>query len=532
MSYKILTKNGIENSNVDGARAEFFNSGMRNGIVQGALNEGTFISNASNSISFDTCELRIAGHRIIIDEPIYQTFSNKPSNDTRYSFIAQINVDDNKNVDFSIIIQSASTQLIEDDLYKNLSGKGIYQVEIGRFTLLTDGTITDVVRTIDVITGGNGKGGKINVGNVTTQKIEPEFDAEVDISQRYEESKNKEYLDFSFSLPIDMTDVINTSNQALTNSQTAVSTANQSKAESAEALSNSETALSNSQTALSNSNTAISTAESAETKSDTAISTANNAESVANGIDGKATQALETSNTASETADNALSVANSIDSKATEALNNSNDALEQVNNAVKITGDQTIAGQKTFTDDINIKSVDGNDKSILIVDNENNVLLRISGSLSGLATVLNANSYFFRNKNNGSTGIILNPDVAIRPETNNKLNLGTSEVMFKDLYLSGNISNGTNNVSVANLNKPNVRVVATNYTQPLYLLSVIGTSAGVKDTWQDSRFYFVPDTQTLVTPNISDGTNNISISNIMSKANFVLDGTTLTITTT
>lgn len=325
---------------------------------------------------------------------------------------------------------------------------------------------------------------------------------------------------------------LNTSNQALTNSQTAVNTANQSKAESGEALSNSETALSNSQTALSNSNTAISTAESAETKSDTAISTANNAESVANGIDGKATQALETSNTASETADNALSVANSIDSKATEALNNSNSALEQVNNAVKITGDQTIAGQKTFTDDINIKSVDGNDKSILIVDNENNVLLRVRGSLSGLATVLNANSYFFRNKNNGNTGIMLNPDVAIRPETNNKLDLGTSAVMFKDLYLSGNISNGTNNVSVANLNKPNVRVAATNYNQPLYLLSVIGTSAGKKDTWQDSRFYFVPDTQTLVTPNISDGTNKISISNIITKANFVLDGTTLTITTT
>ena len=402
MSYKILTKNGIENTNIDGARGEYFNSGMRNGIVQGALNEGTFISNASNSISFDTCELRIAGHRIIIDEPIYQTFSNKPRNDTRYSFIAQINVDDNKNVDFSIIIQSASTQLIEDDLYKNLNGKGIYQVEIGRFTLLTDGTITDVVRTIDVITGGSGKGGKINVGNVTTQKIEPEFDAEVDISQRYEESENKEYLDFSFSLPIDMTDVINKSNQALTNSQTAISTANQSKAESGEALSNSETALSNSQTALSNSNTAISTAESAETKSDTAISTANN-------------------------------------------------ALEQVNNAVKITGDQTIAGQKTFTDDITLKNADSTDKSITITDASNNALLKIRGSQSGNLGVINSNALFIRNRLNTNNGIVLNPSSTIRPEQSESISLGAENYLFSDLYLAGNLTDGTNSISVAEL---------------------------------------------------------------------------------
>ena len=60
MSYKILTKNGIDNSNIDGARGEYFNSGMRDGIVQGVLNEGTFIASSSNVISLDTCELRIA----------------------------------------------------------------------------------------------------------------------------------------------------------------------------------------------------------------------------------------------------------------------------------------------------------------------------------------------------------------------------------------------------------------------------------------------------------------------------------------
>lgn len=203
MSYKILTKNGIDNSNIDGARGEYFNSGMRDGIVQGALNEGLFTATASNIISLDTCELRIAGHRIVIDEPVYHTFTNAPSNDTRYAFVAQIVVDDNQNVDFSLFVQTASTPLIQNDLYKTISGAGTYQVEIGRFTLLTSLTIEDVVRTIDVITGGTGKGSgsTINIGNVTTQTLDPDVDAEVDVSERYEEDEGKEYLDFQFGIP-------------------------------------------------------------------------------------------------------------------------------------------------------------------------------------------------------------------------------------------------------------------------------------------------------------------------------------------
>ena len=203
MSYKILTKNGIDNSNIDGARGEYFNSGMRDGIVQGVLNEGLFTATASNVISLDTCELRIAGHRIVIDEPVYHTFTNAPSSDTRYAFIAQIIVGNDQSVDFSLFIQTASTPLIQNDLYKNITGAGTYQVEIGRFTLLTTLTIEDVVRTIDVITGGIGKGSGagIEIGNVTTQTLDPDVDAEVDISERYEEDEGKEYLDFQFSIP-------------------------------------------------------------------------------------------------------------------------------------------------------------------------------------------------------------------------------------------------------------------------------------------------------------------------------------------
>ena len=203
MAYKILTKNGIDNSNIDGARGEYFNSGMRDGIVQGALSEGLFTATASNIISLDTCELRIAGHRIVIDEPVYHTFTNAPSTDTRYAFVAQIIVDDNQNVDFSLFVQIANTPLIQNDLYKNITGAGTYQVEIGRFTLLTSLTIEDVVRTIDIITGGigGGSGSEINIGTVTTQTLDSNVDAEVDVSSRYEEDEGKEYLDFTFGIP-------------------------------------------------------------------------------------------------------------------------------------------------------------------------------------------------------------------------------------------------------------------------------------------------------------------------------------------
>lgn len=230
MAYKILTKNGIDNSNIDGARDNYFNSGMRDGIVQGVLNEGTFIASSSNVISLDTCELRIAGHRIVIDEPVYHTFSNAPSSDTRYAYVAQIIVGSDQSVEFSLFVQAVSTPLIQNDLYKTISGAGTYQVEIGRFTLLTSLTIEDVVRTIDVITGGTGKGnGSINIGNVITEKIQPNLDAEVNVDTRYEEDEEKEYIDFKFSLPIDMTETINTANTALSNSQSAVNTTNTTK---------------------------------------------------------------------------------------------------------------------------------------------------------------------------------------------------------------------------------------------------------------------------------------------------------------
>lgn len=201
MSIRILTKNGIDNTNIDGARDHNFNAGRRSGIVKGVLNECNIFSSSSNTIAIDTCELRLCGHRIVIDETIYKTFSNSPASAIRYSIVARVVVDSENNVSFDTIIKSINEPLSTDNLDK--TGFGTFELELGRFTLQTDGTITDIVRTADIITGGIGDltGGAINIGNVTTNTLEAGMEAEVDVEQRYDEQEKKTFTDFSFSIP-------------------------------------------------------------------------------------------------------------------------------------------------------------------------------------------------------------------------------------------------------------------------------------------------------------------------------------------
>lgn len=199
----ILTQNSMDNTNIDGARAEYFNSGMRDGIVKGAFNEGTFTTLASNQISFDTCELRISGHRVVVEETWTRTFSTKPKTPMRYALIGQIIVGEDLSVQFELFPQLASTALIKNNLFRQQNGAGTYQVEIGRFTLNTDGNIVDVTRTLDIITGSKGEDldGTINIGIVNTNTLDPELDAEVDVEQRYDAEQKKIVTDFNFNIP-------------------------------------------------------------------------------------------------------------------------------------------------------------------------------------------------------------------------------------------------------------------------------------------------------------------------------------------
>ena len=54
MAIKILTQNGIDNTNIDGARSYNFNAGGRSGIIAGALSGGDFITTASNVVGTDS----------------------------------------------------------------------------------------------------------------------------------------------------------------------------------------------------------------------------------------------------------------------------------------------------------------------------------------------------------------------------------------------------------------------------------------------------------------------------------------------
>lgn len=196
---RILTKNGIENTNIDGARDYNFNAGNRDGIVKGVLKEGALSKPSSNTISLSPCELRISGHRVVIESTQYQTFSSSPESPIRYALIGRITMVDS-NPSFFLITQSAETPLKKNRINE---GDGIYEVEIGRFTLSPDGTISDITRTLNVITGGieGGSGGGLEVGIVETKTLSPNLDAEVDVKNRYDEEKGKTVTDFIFGIP-------------------------------------------------------------------------------------------------------------------------------------------------------------------------------------------------------------------------------------------------------------------------------------------------------------------------------------------
>ena len=202
MSYKILTKNGVENTIIEHARDFNFNSGGRSGIIKGVLNECNITSGASNVVTIDTCELRLCGHRIVIEDVEYLTLSNNPAQAIRYSIIAEIRVADSVP-SFKLFYQLTSSTLTKDNLSAHPLGNGTYQLELGRFTLNTDGTISDIVRTADLIVGGGYsiEGGHINIGNITTNTLDAGMEAEVDIEERYDTEQDKIYTDFTFSVP-------------------------------------------------------------------------------------------------------------------------------------------------------------------------------------------------------------------------------------------------------------------------------------------------------------------------------------------
>lgn len=198
MAFKILEKNGVDNENVDGGAFNRFTAGGRDGIVQGVLNECTLTA-IGNGVGIAPGLIILCGIRVKItaQEALYVSH---PANPTQYQIIMQAALEKERDLEVTIFLRSFSA-LVQQQLYAD--EEGIYQVEIGSFTANPDGSITDLIRTLDVITGPNaGRGdGNIEVGNVVTDTLAAGLDAEVDVSMRRDEENKKLLLDFSFKIP-------------------------------------------------------------------------------------------------------------------------------------------------------------------------------------------------------------------------------------------------------------------------------------------------------------------------------------------
>lgn len=241
-TYKILTQNGVDNTNIDGARAEYFAAGMRDGIIKGSLNECAFTVIPSNGINLDTGVLLVAGHPIVITEGRSWTFTSRPSSSERRAVIAEITVDNNRSVAFRVFEQLASIALVKNNMYEHENGSGTYQVEIGRFTLTTSGLVEDVVRTLDLITGGGTADSELRWGTITTNTLGHNVPAEADFEQRYDEEQGHMVTDVTLGIPSGSIDNLDetlstTSHNAIENQAVANALANRyTKAEANDLL--------------------------------------------------------------------------------------------------------------------------------------------------------------------------------------------------------------------------------------------------------------------------------------------------------
>ena len=155
MAYKILENNNVEIENIDGAAFNNFAAGNKSGVLRGVLNECALFA-TGNVISVSTGCLLIHGIRVKITEAESVTLSSAPSVNTRYQLIAQIVMDEETEITFSVFARTIEP-LVQHALFVN--GFGTYQVELGQFVHTTDGNITQVIKTIPTLTAGQ-KGDK------------------------------------------------------------------------------------------------------------------------------------------------------------------------------------------------------------------------------------------------------------------------------------------------------------------------------------------------------------------------------------
>ena len=197
MSYKILEQNGVDNENVDGGAFNNFAAGGRDGIVGGVLSECALTA-AGSAIGVSPGLIILHGIRVKVTGIETLSLSSVPLRPTSYQIVAQVTLASNGDVDFSFFIRTPQP-LVQNSLYQNSAGT--YQAELASFTHNPDGTISDLMKTLDVIYGSGGDDVNIEVGTVTTETLAAGLDADFDVSVRREEGTNKVLLDFDAKIP-------------------------------------------------------------------------------------------------------------------------------------------------------------------------------------------------------------------------------------------------------------------------------------------------------------------------------------------
>ena len=194
---KILEQKGIEITNIDGAVFNNFTSGGKDGILKGVLNECKVYLPASNIVAISTGEMLVQGIRIQLTEEQTFSFSATPSLPIRYQVVVRVV---RQQEDVSVEFQLRPIQALEQqNLYKTDSG--VYEAEVIRFTQMSSGSLEDVTRTMDIISGGTSSGGSnpLSVGEVETNTLESGMEAEVDLE--IVEKEGIPVLNASFSIP-------------------------------------------------------------------------------------------------------------------------------------------------------------------------------------------------------------------------------------------------------------------------------------------------------------------------------------------
>lgn len=273
---KILEQNGVENTGLDAARFNRFCSGYRDGIIKNSYKECAINLLSSNIFQIEKGELLISGFRII-SEATQFTYNSFPSVATRYQIVAQIVLLDSQP-SFKYLARMI-TPLRQDNILADNVTSGIYEIEVARFSLETN-KITDLIRTVDIITGDKCIGPVFNIGAVTTAKINIDLDTEVEINERIDEETGKHFIDFHFNLPIDLEQVKNDTATALKTSSTA-------NLNSEKALTAAQTAENSASTASKSSDLAVQTANEAKDAAETANGTASEAKQIAKQALGK-----------------------------------------------------------------------------------------------------------------------------------------------------------------------------------------------------------------------------------------------------